>query len=55
MSVGSIGIQVINPQTGTSPQSRSQSQANERERIQPVDPKQAPPPPGIGKYVDKTA
>ena len=55
MSIGNIGVQVITPQTGTSPQSRPQSQANERERIQPVDPKQAPPPPGMGKYVDKTA
>jgi hypothetical protein len=55
MSIGSIGVQVITPQTGTSPQSRPQSQANERERIQPADPKQAPPPPGMGKYVDKTA
>ncbi len=55
MSIGSIGVQVITPQPGTSPQSRPQTQANERERIQPVDPKQAPPPPGMGKFVDKTA
>ena len=57
MSIGNIGVQVITPQTGTSPQSRPQSQANERERIQPITPKQAPPPPppDMGKYVDKTA
>jgi hypothetical protein len=54
MSIGSIGVQVITPQTATSPQSRPQQQANERERVQPVDPKQAPPP-GMGKFVDKTA
>ena len=46
---------MITPQTGTSPQSRPQQQENERERIQPVDPKQAPAPTGMGKYVDKTA
>ena len=55
MSIGSIGVQVITPQTETSPQTRSQQQANERERIQPIEPKQAPPPPGMGKFVDKTA
>jgi hypothetical protein len=55
MSEGSIGVQVITPQTGTTPQSQPQQQANERERIQPAEPKQAPEPPGMGKYVDKMA
>ncbi len=57
MSVESIGLQVITPQTATSSATRPQQLANERERIQPVEPKQppAPPPSGTGKYVDKTA
>ena len=57
MSVSSIGIQMITPQTGTSPVSPPQQQADERERVQPIAPKQAPPPPpsGTGQYVDRTA
>jgi hypothetical protein len=55
MSISSIGVQVITPRTSTSPQTRPQQQANDRERIQPAEPKQAPPPPGMGKFVDKTA
>lgn len=55
MSVASIGVQVITPQTGTSPQSRPQQQANGREAVQPATPKPAPPPPGMGRYVDKLA
>ena len=57
MSVASIGIQVITPQTGTSTQTRPQQQANERDRVQPIDPKAAPAPtpPGMGKHIDKQA
>lgn len=55
MSVESIGVQVITPQTATSSVTRPQQLANERERIQPFEPKQAPAPSGTGKYVDKTA
>jgi hypothetical protein len=54
MSDGSIGIQVIIPKTGTSPQSRPQQQANDREADNAPPAKQAPPPPGMGKLVDKT-
>ena len=54
MSDGSIGIQVIMPKTGTSPQSRPQQQANDREADNAPPAKQAPPPPGMGKLVDKT-
>ncbi len=54
MSVSSIGIQVIMPKTGTSPQSAPQQQANDRDDA-PTAAKQAPPPPGMGKLVDKTA
>ncbi len=41
--------------TGTSPKSTPQHQANEREAAAPPDVRQAPPPPGMGKLVDKTA
>jgi hypothetical protein len=54
MCDSSIGIQVIMPKTGTSPKSTPQHQANEREAAAPVV-RQAPPPPGMGKLVDKTA
>jgi hypothetical protein len=54
MSAGSIGIQVIMPKTGTSPQQKNPpQQANAREADN-ATPKQAPPPPGMGKLVDKT-
>ncbi len=54
MSDVSIGIQVIMPQTATSPQSRPQQQANERDASNAPAEKQTPPPPGMGKLVDKT-
>jgi hypothetical protein len=55
MSVASIGVDLITPRTGTSTQTRPQQQANERERVQPIEPGQAPPRPGTGKLVDKQA
>jgi hypothetical protein len=55
MSAIGIGIQVIMPKTGTSPQQTPQQQANDREADDaPAAAKQAPPPPGMGKLVDKT-
>jgi hypothetical protein len=55
MSAISIGIQVIMPKTGTSPQQSPQQQANDRDAEASAAAKQAPPPPGMGKLVDKTA
>ena len=55
MACSSIGIQVIMPKTGTSPKSSPQQQANEREAANQPVARQAPPPPGMGKIVDKTA
>ena len=55
MAVSDIGIQVIMPRTGTSPKSTPQQQANEREAAAPTVDRRAPPPPGMGKLVDKTA
>ena len=55
MSVSSIGIQTIMPTTGTSPkQSPDAQQSNARTAEEVQQPVQAPPPPGMGKYVDKT-
>jgi len=54
MSVSSIGVQVIMPKTGTSLDSAPQQQANEREAANAPAAKEAPPPPGMGKFVDKT-
>ena len=54
MSVGSIGIQVIMPKTATSPQQSPQQQVNDRDAVAAAVAKQAPPPPGMGKLVDKT-
>lgn len=55
MAVSDIGIQLIMPKTGTSPKSTPQQQANDREDAAPPVVRQAPPPPGMGKLVDKTA
>ena len=55
MCVSSIGIQVIMPKTGTSPQSAPQQQSNDRDADNAPPPKHAPPPPGMGKLIDKTA
>ena len=48
-------IQVIMPKTGISPKSTPQQQANEREDSTAQVERQCPPPPGMGKLVDKTA
>ena len=54
MSGSTIGIQLIMPKTGTSPKATPEQQASEREAApQPVV--KAPPPPGMGKIVDKIA
>jgi hypothetical protein len=61
MSVSSIGIQTILPKTGTSSQSQPQQQANDRDAndaavtADDAPAKQAPPPPGVGEFVDKSA
>ena len=54
MSAISIGIQVIMPKTGTS-QQPTPPPANDNSQA-PRDPRQGPPPPpDMGKFVDKTA
>jgi hypothetical protein len=53
MSVSTIGVQIVMPQTETGPNTpppQPQSQAaNDNDAA-----KQAPPPPGMGRHVDKT-
>ena len=51
----SIGVQTIMPKTGTSAQTTTTQQSNQRVADSaPVEAKQAaPPPPGMGKFVDK--
>jgi len=49
-----IVIQIIMPKTGTSPRSTPQ-RPNEGEDATRSVVRQAPPPPGVGKLVDKTA
>ena len=54
ISGSTIGIQILMPKTGTSPKATPEQQASEREAAtQPVV--KAPPPPGMGKIVDKVA
>jgi len=54
MSGSIIGINLILSETGTSPKATPEQQASGREAApQPVV--KAPPPPGIGKIVDKVA
>jgi len=55
MCAVAIGIQTIMPKTGTSPQERPPQPANARDADNAQPPRQAPPPPGMGKLVDKTA
>jgi hypothetical protein len=50
----SIGIQIIMPKTATSPQNPPAPPANDRDADADSTPRQAPPPPGMGKFVDKT-
>jgi hypothetical protein len=55
MHVSSIGIQIIMPKSGSSPQQSANSQAKGGEReTDDARSKPAPPPPGMGKFVDKT-
>jgi hypothetical protein len=51
----SIGIQTITPKTGTSADNTATHQSNQRDANNaPVEAKQAPPPPpGMGRFVDK--
>jgi hypothetical protein len=49
MSITTIGIQTIMPTTGT-PQQPPQPANDDA----PASAQQAPPPPGMGKLVDKT-
>ncbi len=55
MSIASIGIQTITPQTETSKDTTTVKQSNQREAdAAPTETKRAaPPPPGMGKFVDK--
>jgi hypothetical protein len=54
MSCSAIGIQTIMPKTGPSPKGAPEQQAGEREAATQSVVK-APPPPGMGKIVDKVA
>jgi hypothetical protein len=54
MSGKATRVQTIMPKSGTSPKGTPEQQAGEREpTTQPVV--KAPPPPGMGKIVDKVA
>jgi hypothetical protein len=60
MSVITIGIQTIMPKTGTGPQqtppqSESPGYSDNAALVADAVAKQGPPPPGMGKLVDKTA
>jgi hypothetical protein len=55
MSVISIGIQTIMSKTGTTQQSPPPQPANDNDAADAsVAAKQAPPPQGMGRFVDKT-
>jgi hypothetical protein len=61
MSVTTIGIQLIMPKTGTSqeqsppPEPDSKRYSDNAALIADAVARQGPPPPGMGKLVDKTA
>jgi len=52
-SAGGLGVQVIMTKSGPSPKRRPPQPVDERDADTPAE--QAPPPPGMGKLVDKTA
>jgi hypothetical protein len=62
MAITSIGIQSISGRTGTAQQPVPQPPANDNDHAgetgviadDAADAKQTPPPPGMGKYVDRT-
>ena len=55
MSAITIGIQTIMPKTGTSPQQTPPEPANDRGGSDASTTiSQAPPPPGMGKLIDRT-
>ena len=56
MSISSIGIQTIMPKTGTSPNTSPPPQPANTPDADDVSivPRQAPPPHGMGRFVDKT-
>jgi hypothetical protein len=51
-SAGGLGVQIVDAKTGRSP--KRQPPQPENEHRDSLD-EQAPPPPGMGKLVDKTA
>ena len=56
MSAITIGIQTIMPKTGTSPKDPPPQPASAPDTDKaPSESRQAPPPAGMGKFVDKTA
>jgi hypothetical protein len=59
MNVSTIGIQTIMPDTGTSqqhaPQPHDARYGDNDALVSEAVAKQGPPPPGMGKLVDKTA
>ena len=50
---GSLGVQIVDAKTGRSP--KRQSPHPEHEHKDDHADEQAPPPPGMGKLVDKSA
>jgi hypothetical protein len=51
-SAGGLGVQIVDAKTGRSPKRQPPHPENEHDSS-PED--QAPPPPGMGNLVDKTA
>ncbi len=51
-SAGGLGVQIVTAKIGPSPKRRPPRPANEHDANSPEE--QAPPPPGMGRLVDKT-
>jgi len=56
-SIGSaaVGIHAVMPKAATAPRRSRVQRADERDDNPPDESEQAPPPPGMGKLVDRTA
>lgn len=57
MAISGIGVQLIQTLTGTAqqPQAVDPGDNHDDDRVAPAEPVRSPPPPGMGRYVDKDA
>jgi hypothetical protein len=55
IGAAAVGIHAVMPKAATAPRRSRVQRADERDDNPPDESEQAPPPPGMGKLVDRTA